>query len=581
MYLLPCTGGRETGDAACRLVLGSPIQKDSVMETSAALRVILVARCSSNQQIEESIDRQLELGRAFCERRGFVVVAEMRIEGKSASKCEHEPQILSLIERKRRRDDFDALYFFSISRLHRSRRDGQRLFEQLQDANILVLCDQEGLIGGGENAWLLTGLHFSQAQSYVRHLASATTTGRFKARKRCTIPHCGVTPYGMDRQFCDQHGTPRFIIRDVGAGRIEMLSPDGQLIDSYQRNPLKPNKWALPGGSIQLVPGDPVKLQTIRDIFNWWFRDGLRGQRIARRLIERGIPSAKGRRWRAATVCSIINNCSYIGFNYIGVRSTSMYCAMSKGGLKVYENPRKPGYHRSGLLTGEDLVERVWEAAVEIQRTAKGNEGKREEIRNQLQKLEGKLPFWYARINDAGTEAEKEVAHRGLVDLTNQKKALEAQLKELDRPVQMKEITRKQVKDYVRGLGRIIHDYAPNEGRALVRSFVQEHGLAVRMKGIEAIEVILGPQSPVGEGRTSALTVIARLPLGKIDQWLRSRPKQLCELCNKVIEVGRRHYWRGVPKYHKNCWSRELGRRRRSHLPRNSNAQPVRRALAF
>jgi DNA invertase Pin-like site-specific DNA recombinase len=187
-------------------------------------RVIIVARCSTDSQKEASIPRQMELGVEYAKRTGMIVVDKTSLEGKSASLREHVPQLRELIRRKQKHQDFDALWFLTLSRFDRSRSDGEELFREFEKAGVLIVTEKQGCFTG-RYGWIKRGIALQEAQAYVEDLAIQTAGGRLRLIKEGILPHTQNFPFALDRLYLDAYNKKQFILRKTGRGRVERLDP--------------------------------------------------------------------------------------------------------------------------------------------------------------------------------------------------------------------------------------------------------------------------------------------------------------------------------------------------------------------
>lgn len=308
----------------------------------AGLRTILVARCSEDGQIEVSIEKQLELGRAYAREHEMIVVDDVAIEGKSATLREHEPAMRALIERKRTHNDYDCVLILCMSRFDRQRAAGDHLFEEFERAGVLIVSEREGSFQG-KWGWLFRNLYLQQAQAYVEELALHTTTGTMRALRQGHIPHTSRFPYGLDRQYRDVDGKVQFILRDVGGGQLQRINPATNEVTYLRRAKHLKFKHKLPEGSVTLVPGDRARLDVVCDIMSAHYRDGLGGMKIARSLNDKGMTGPGGGPWWKTSVEGIYDNPLYLGFAWCNTVTRATYVSRGTEQPIIYESPRQPG----------------------------------------------------------------------------------------------------------------------------------------------------------------------------------------------------------------------------------------------
>jgi hypothetical protein len=217
------------------------------------------------------------------------------------------------------------------------------------------------------------------------------------------------------------------------------------------------------------------------------------------------------------------------------------------------------------LLTGPDLVERLYTVTQKILRDQKGRKVEDRDLGQQVRKLEGQINTWYARHDATDSEVGREAAWNRIQQLTAEKKRLEAAKAEKESQVQkVTRITRGQIEKYLSSLCHLLTDYGGEDTKQYIRSLVTHHGLQVRMTGPEKLLVSLAIKSPgTIEAETVATRVEVPLHRDKYAAFVReNQDKHRCSECDKPIEILRRHFWLGVPEHHHKCWARTLAARR-------------------
>ena len=185
-----------------------------------------------------------------------------------------------------------------------------------------------------------------------------------------------------------------------------------------------------------------------------------------------------------------------------------------------------------------------------------------------LAKVGRDLALWYTRHDETGGDAEKEAAWRRIVQLTEKQKGLKQQLQEQDgQSKPAKPLTREEVKDYLRGIETLVAK-AGDRGRALVLSLVEHHGLSAWVLDSRNIKIVMTLLPPGATGEPVKVETVATISSDdKIDLWLQEENAKgrTCACgCGRRIEVKRRHYWRGVPKYHYACRANGMQNKRAS-----------------
>ena len=219
----------------------------------------------------------------------------------------------------------------------------------------------------------------------------------------------------------------------------------------------------------------------------------------------------------------------------------------------------------SEMTCSDEVVEQVYTATqrlVDRRKTAVPVQ----KIQAELAKVERDLDLWYARHDEGGGDAEKEAAWRRIVQLTEKQKGLQQQVQvREDQGLPAKPLSRQQIKAHLSDIAALVSK-ADDQGRAFVRSLVDHQGLSVQVLGVDEVKIALTvlPPGTVAEPVVVEATV-SIAPHNKIDDWVQEqnaeRPTCVCG-CGRRIEVGRRHYWRGVPRFHYACRANGMQGRR-------------------
>jgi excisionase family DNA binding protein len=84
------------------------------------------------------------------------------------------------------------------------------------------------------------------------------------------------------------------------------------------------------------------------------------------------------------------------------------------------------------------------------------------------------------------------------------------------------------------------------------------------MRDAQTLVIRLALRPPGADGEAAREHAVrlegdARMPLDRITAWVEENQcRHLCKECGKVIRVERRHYWRGIPRYHHGCCLRDV-----------------------
>jgi DNA invertase Pin-like site-specific DNA recombinase len=303
-------------------------------EVHIGKRCIALLRCSSKGQVDTSIDAQRVLIEQYAREHEMVLVDTVSLDGVSGSEPGTRSEHSELVQRKKERDDFDALLVHDVSRLTRvGPRHGMSLLNMLGEVGVEVISVTSDLPDSPISD-IVRSLEFYAANTQARSIAQAATRGAVMSLSNQHRAHCLRPPYGIDRLYCAEDGTPKFIIRNEPDGTQLKLSPDGQtVLERFGRNAQSgtPAHYIKQKTErIELVPGAPERVAVVREIFERHFASGWGYRRIAKDLNDRGIPSATGKLWSNSAVRGILLNPAYCGAGMANIRSQAYYYVRGK-----------------------------------------------------------------------------------------------------------------------------------------------------------------------------------------------------------------------------------------------------------
>lgn len=221
------------------------------------------------------------------------------------------------------------------------------------------------------------------------------------------------------------------------------------------------------------------------------------------------------------------------------------------------------------IIHSPELVDEVYEAATRILAKREDASSDESDPAENLQKIVADLDRWFERHDAAHTDIEKEAAWQRILQLKHRQKELSEQLEQRPKPcpVELRRITREQVAEDLAGLATLATK-AKDRGKSIVQSLVENHGLRVCLVDENTMKISLALRPPgVAEDEfvehAVRVETVAELPAGEIDAWMKEHEgKCICGVCGTVIPILRRHYWRGLPKFHHKCWASQLTRGR-------------------
>lgn len=288
-------------------------------------RYICLVRASDPAQAETSTEAQLALLKDYGQKHGMIFVDQVVLEGVTASLPGKRRDLTDLLERKRKSDDFDVVILQRMDRLTRGGSGhGFWTEHEFERAGVrLIFVGDE--IPDGPYAGLIKAAKYQAAQEQAFSISQRSTQGAQLALEQGRNATSSHTPYACHRMYLTAEGHPSHIIRDLRDGRQEKLDPKTRrVIDIYGhiggggRGHYRKQKTER----VAMVPGDPEKVDVVREIFNLHFRRGWGGKRIADLLNTRGTPSPCGRAWSQHQVEVIYEQEIYTGRS-VGNRTSS------------------------------------------------------------------------------------------------------------------------------------------------------------------------------------------------------------------------------------------------------------------
>lgn len=201
-------------------------------------RYIRFVRCSTKMQADTSIDDQLALLDAFARQHGMIHVDDFVLEGVSVSvPRQHFDQ---LVERKRQQDDFDVLLMQDTSRLTRSgSKHGAKVEWELEAAGIELIFVAED-VPNGEYGDLIRTIQYNAAKQTAKGISFTATRGAQSALEQGRAAFCRRPPFGIDRLYTGEDGTPKYLLRNLSDGSQLKLDPQtGATIERFPRNVVK------------------------------------------------------------------------------------------------------------------------------------------------------------------------------------------------------------------------------------------------------------------------------------------------------------------------------------------------------
>ncbi len=230
------------------------------MAATKALRGVIYARYSSDNQREESIEGQLRENTAFAEKHGIQIV-NTYIDRAFSAKTDNRPEFQRMIKESSKKH-FDVVIVWKLDRFSRNRFDSAKYKALLRMNGVKVVSATESISEGAEGIILESVLE-GMAEYYSADLAEKVTRGMTENALK-HMYNGGVCPYG----YC---------------------------VDANQQ-------YAI----------DPSRAPLVLEIFSR-YAGGDSITEILEDLDARGIRTNKGNRFNKSSIARMFANRKYIG----------------------------------------------------------------------------------------------------------------------------------------------------------------------------------------------------------------------------------------------------------------------------
>ncbi len=261
-------------------------------ETKAPRPAAMYVRMSTEHQ-QFSTENQAKVIREYAERRGYEIVKTYMDEGKSGLRLEGREALRQLINDVQAGDQpYQTTLVYDISRWGRFQdADESAYYEYIcrRSGIDVQYCAEQFENDGSPQATIIKSVKRAMAGEYSRELSVKVFQGQ------CTLTEKGfrqggTAGYGLRRMLIDQSGEPKGILK---RGERKSLQTD----------------------RVILVPGPPEERKVVRQIYEWFVREGKSETDIAKLLNQKSIPSESGADWSKGVVHEILTNEKYIGHN--------------------------------------------------------------------------------------------------------------------------------------------------------------------------------------------------------------------------------------------------------------------------
>jgi DNA invertase Pin-like site-specific DNA recombinase len=247
----------------------------------------------STEHQQYSTQNQTDRIREYARQRGIEVVKTYADEGKSGLRIAGRLALQQLIQDvESGRPGYSMILVYDVSRWGRFQdADESAYYEYIcKRAGIQVIyCAEQFENDGSPVSTIVKGVKRAMAGEYSRELSAKVFAGQCRLVEE-GFRQGGPAGFGLRRLLIDQLGQQK------------------GLLDRGEQKSLQTDR-------VILVPGPDNEVETVRQIYAWFVRDGLQENQIAGRLNSMQILTDLGRSWSRATVHGVLINEKYIGSN--------------------------------------------------------------------------------------------------------------------------------------------------------------------------------------------------------------------------------------------------------------------------
>jgi DNA invertase Pin-like site-specific DNA recombinase len=213
--------------------------------------------------------------------------------------------------------NFDIIVVYDVKRFGRIDNDEAGYYRHLLRTHGVEVQYVSENFNGDSTDDLLRPVKQWQARQESKDLSKVTIRGLLsKSESGCWMG--GVPPYGYDLRYENAEGKYLLVLRFIPNGSKQILDEKGQLIRTLARGEsLNISKR----DQARLVPSDPKRIKTLKQIFKMYVDQGKGYRAIADTLNQKDIPTPRGPewahiysgKWTGTTIRAILVNPLYSG----------------------------------------------------------------------------------------------------------------------------------------------------------------------------------------------------------------------------------------------------------------------------
>jgi len=366
-------------------------------------------RRSTDRQ-EQSIPDQRRIIESYALKHEYEILSFYTDDAVSGASSERDSFQSLIKDAKKSGCAFQFVLVYDIKRFGRVDNDEAGYYRhQLRLNGIEVIYVSEGF-NGDDTDDLLRPVKQWQARQELKDLSKVTIRGLL-TRVEGGWWNGGVPPWGYDLAYFSGNGDFVCVVRFMEDGSKEVLDGEGKILRRVER-----------GDAVQFTKQDksrlvlscPERVNTIKQILDWYVKDGVGYKGICDRLNRKGIPAPRSgrksevvKKWCSTTIIGIIQNPAYTGDMVWNRVSFAKFFRISD--KKAVATKQFPGH--GPLRNGEEdwIVQENTHPAI-ISKTA---------FREAEKRRENTARFGAANVGNCGRGAHSPFLLSGLIRCKN------------------------------------------------------------------------------------------------------------------------------------------------------------------
>jgi len=259
---------------------------------ATVVRAAQYIRMSTEHQ-QYSTENQADLLRVYAQARGYEIVRTYADEGKSGLRIEGRAALkLLLADVASGKADYQAVLVYDISRWGRFQDSDESAYYEhtCKRAGIrVVYCAEQFENDGSPVSTIIKGVKRAMAGEYSRELSAKVFKGQCRLIE-LGYRQGGPAGFGLRRMLRGQKGDAKGVL---ARGEHKSIQTD----------------------RVVLVEGPEEEVETVREVYRRFVKEGQSERQIADWLNDRGVRTETDSPWTRGRVHTVLTNEKYIGHN--------------------------------------------------------------------------------------------------------------------------------------------------------------------------------------------------------------------------------------------------------------------------